>query len=336
MKVRKLVVPVTATLAVCGVLGAAPAAGQARLAVAPTWTEQAPATHPLGRSGAAMAYDAATGTAVLFGGVGGRLKILKFADTWTWDGSTWTKQAPTAHPPPLVGTGMAYDAATRTAVLFGGASVKTGRDAGGTWTWDGSTWAKQAPAASPSPRDGASMAYDAATGTVVLFGGFAQTTGLYLHDTWTWDGSTWTKQAPAASPPAWGAAGMAYDAATHSVVLFGGPNGDTWTWNGSTWAKQAPAASPSPRAGAGMAYDAATGTVVLFGGIGYSTGRYLGDTWTWDGTTWTRQNPAASPATGVNPAMAYDAATGSVVLFGGYTGRGPRPYHYHKGTWTWG
>ena len=285
MKVRKLVVPVTATLAVCGVLGAAPAAGQARPAVAPTWTEQAPATHPLGRSGAAMAYDAATGTAVLFGGVGGRLKILKFADTWTWDGSTWTKQAPTAHPPPLVGTGMAYDAATRTAVLFGGASVKTGRDAGGTWTWDGSTW---------------------------------------------------TKQAPAASPPAWGAAGMAYDAATHSVVLFGGPNGDTWTWNGSTWAKQAPAASPSPRAGAGMAYDAATGTVVLFGGIGYSTGRYLGDTWTWDGTTWTRQNPAASPATGVNPAMAYDAATGSVVLFGGYTGRGPRPYHYHKGTWTWG
>ena len=234
MKVRKLVVPVTATLAVCGVLGAAPAAGQARPAVAPTWTEQAPATHPLGRSGAAMAYDAATGTAVLFGGVGGRLKILKFADIWTWDGSTWTKQA------------------------------------------------------------------------------------------------------PAASPPAWGAAGMAYDAATHSVVLFGGPNGDTWTWNGSTWAKQAPAASPSPRAGAGMAYDAATGTVVLFGGIGYSTGRYLGDTWTWDGTTWTRQNPAASPATGVNPAMAYDAATGSVVLFGGYTGRGPRPYHYHRGTWTWG
>jgi hypothetical protein len=38
-----------------------------------------------------MAYDAATRTVVLFGGLGAEDKPLN--DTWTWDGSTWTEQA---------------------------------------------------------------------------------------------------------------------------------------------------------------------------------------------------------------------------------------------------
>ncbi len=75
------------------------------------------------------------------------------------------------------------------------------------------------------------MAYDAATGNVVLFGGVNNT---YLGDTWVWSGSTWTKQAPATSPPPRWSASMAYDAATGNVVLFGGnegePLGGTWTW----------------------------------------------------------------------------------------------------------
>jgi hypothetical protein len=130
------------------------------------------------------------------------------------------------------------------------------------------------------------MAYDAATGTVVLFGGEARhgVTGTTLGGTWTWDGSTWTRQAPATSPPARYEASMAYDAATGTAVLFGGYNAastrfaDTWTWDGSTWTKQTPAKVPYPRAGASMAYDAATGTVVLFGG---TSGHPLGNTWIW-------------------------------------------------------
>ena len=78
---------------------------------------------------------------------------------------------------------MAYDAATRNAVLFGGVGrVNYLRD---TWTWDGSTWTRQAPATSPPARAGASMAYDAATGTVVLFGGVTSSF-QNLGDTWTW------------------------------------------------------------------------------------------------------------------------------------------------------
>jgi len=47
----------------------------------------------------------------------------------------------------------------------------------------------------------------------------------------------WTKQAPAATPPGLFVTKMAYDAATGSVVMFGGVNpsnsivdGGTWTW----------------------------------------------------------------------------------------------------------
>src|SRR5215467_2069219 len=87
--------------------------------------------------------------------------------------------------------------------------------AGGSASAAVADWTQQAPAASPPARLDAAMAYDAATGTVVLFGGLIH--GTVLRDTWTWNGTTWTKQAPAASPPARYLASMAYDAATGTV-----------------------------------------------------------------------------------------------------------------------
>src|SRR5690348_3780463 len=130
-------------------------------------------------------------------------------------------------------------------------------------------WTQQHPAASPPGQHAVPMAYDAATGTDVLFG--YQDDLLQRSGTWTWDGSTWTQQASASSPPARLYAAMVYDAATGTVVLFGGQNnsgwlGDTWTWDGTTWTRRTPATHPPPLARAAMAYDAATGTVVLFGG----------------------------------------------------------------------
>ena len=55
------------------------------------------------------------------------------------------------------------------------------------------TWTKQHPAAHPSARQGASMAYDAATRNIVLFGGRhfgCPCSAGYLHSTWTWGGSS--------------------------------------------------------------------------------------------------------------------------------------------------
>ena len=51
--------------------------------------------------------------------------------------------------------------------------------------------------------------------------------------------------------------------------------------------------------------------------------------------TWTKQAPAASPPGRWLPSMAYDAATGTVVLFGGRGGCGCTGV-YFGGTWAWG
>ena len=45
--------------------------------------------------------------------------------------------------------------------------------------------------------------------------------------------------------------------------------------------------------------------------------RMHADTWTYNGVTWTKQSPSTSPPARSNAAMAYDPASGNVVLFGG-------------------
>ena len=115
---------------------------------------------------------------------------------------------------------------------------------------------------------------------------------------------------------------MAYDAATHTVVLFGGIGangtlGDTWTWNASAWTQQA-SASPSPRYGASLAYDNTLGDLVLFGGTNDVTN--LDDTWLWNGTYWSAATSSTSPVSRSAASMAYDADAHALVLFGGTNG----------------
>jgi hypothetical protein len=77
----------------------------AAVSVAPA---HAVSVHPSGRTGSAMAYDAARGQVVLFGG-GNATQV--FDDTWVWDGTTWTQKAPAHKPLGRSGHAMAYDAA---------------------------------------------------------------------------------------------------------------------------------------------------------------------------------------------------------------------------------
>jgi hypothetical protein len=117
-----------------------------------------------------------------------------------------------------------------------------------------------------------------------------------LDDTWTWDGSTWTQQHPAATPPG-GAAWAAYDPTRRNLVLcVTGPAADaqTWVWDGTGWKQKHPATSPKPRLFASIAYDDAVGKVVLFGGKGVGagvTGDATNELWLWDGANWEQWRP---------------------------------------------
>jgi len=173
----------------------------------------------------------------------------------------------------------------------------------------------------PQGRWAASLAYDAAHHSVVLFGGLAGQT--VLGDTWSWDGSTWSAhQGLSVSPPARQGGAMAYDEARHQVLLFGGVGAsgslnDTWVWDGTAWQELRPSHSPSARDGATMVFDPALGSVILFGGMDDTTAMPspMSDTWSWNGTDWA-QLPAPSPGGGVRPRMAFLGGANLVERFG--------------------
>jgi hypothetical protein len=272
---------------------------------------------PSARCCMGLAYDEATKSTVLFGGIG------PLGDTWIWRGG-WQRVSPATSPSARSGAGMAYDGAAGNIVLFGGAD-SSGTLLDDTWTWDGTTWTQQFPPVSPPARyfNLTNMSYDAATQNVVLFGG-GGSSGV-LGDTWTWNGvtKTWTQQNPTLSPSA-RLAPMAYDAATQSVVLFGGNAGsaqftDTWYWKGNTWTQLFPASAPTARTSASMAYDANLGAIVLFGGYAGIWEDSLNDTWIWNGITWAQIHPATVPPNRYNFGMDYDPVNKTVLMFGGYS-----------------
>jgi hypothetical protein len=234
---------------------------------------------------------------------------------------------------------MAYDPANGTVVQFGDESFPGNSVQDDTWTWDGHNWTKQHPETHPPGRGLPAVAYDPAHHNVVLFGGVTGTRShpTFLNDTWTWDGTDWTRQHPDVSPPARFAASLVTDPTTHSVLLFGGVVAgfanlsDTWTWDGTNWTERHPVTIP--QADSSMAPDPATHTIVAFGGgSAFNPSTPLVDsTWTWDGTNWTLQNPAHHPSARQLAGMAFDAAAGNVLLFSGLIG----PFVGSDQTWTW-
>lgn len=184
-------------------------------------------------------------------------------------------------------------------------------------------WVQQAPAVSPEGRCNHGLAFDAARGEIVLFGGGCVGSTLKLGDTWVWNCSVWTQRSPVNQPPPRNAHGMAYDSARQRVVLYGGvgANGvlltDTWEWDGVDWQPRTPAHAPGVYEPGSMAYDSARGVVVLFGGY-RTAGGLSAETWLWDGTDWIQRTPAHAPSARSRCGMAFDSRRGRMVLFGGH------------------
>ena len=191
-----------------------------------------------------------------------------------------------------------------------------------------SGWINLQPSAPPSPRALEGLAFEPASGLVVMFAG-SGTSGL-LGDTWLFAGGTWVPLAPATSPSPRTNMPLAQSPTTGRVVLFGGATGpglvDAATWEFDTaslnWIDMTPPLGPSPvaRQHGCIVHDSQRGRTVLFGGTDGSGGSVFGDTWEWDGASWTNLTPAVSPAARAWQSMAYDSMRGRTVLFGGYNG----------------
>jgi cysteine-rich repeat protein len=237
----------------------------------------------------AMTYDRADDVTIAFGGNDGNTELR---DTIIFNGSSWG--SPVASLPAAVscsvssGTGrsswLAYDEKIEKPVLVRGAGnlVKTL-----TYTWDSQNvaWTQVVTATAPPPRLEAAMTYDAAHGTIVLFGGISCTDGMRFNDTWLFDGTTWTQVTPLHSPAHRSGASMAYDDRTQLVIMFGGLRmdgalGETWTWDGQDWTQLALPIAPDPRYDATLAFDAVRANVMLFGGT-LDSGMLTSEVWTY-------------------------------------------------------
>lgn len=208
---------------------------------------------------------------------------------------------------------MVYDSFRRRTVLFGGSGEA--EHLNDTWEWDGVSWKKLLPDASPSAYFGHSMAYDPLRNRMVLFGGFTDSGST--NDLWEWDGTDWEKITPiTAEIPAersWHS--MVFDVKSEKIILFGGYYwtgsdsiyfNDVWEWDGSAWkiksyGNMIDPGDPLKRSGHAMAYDPGRMRTVMYGGTadGFITNDSL---WEWDGILWQEIVPA-DPENDGNPPL---------------------------------
>ncbi len=264
-----------------------------------------------------------------------------------------TPAGPPATPPARSGAAVAFDGAHDVLILFGGMGAG-GRRLNDTWTFDGSRWTQHGLADAPPGAGPGQMAFDGASGSVVLFTGPDQT--------WTWDGSRWIRQHPVHQPPKSGP--LAYNPSLGVVVLLaqsGQAGTHTWGWNGNDW-YPINESVPDPGTLAALAYDVRGGRLL---GVGDGTWAYIGNRWSrlsdlppgmtvdgaamtssnelnapvafaggglwaWDGKAWQAKEPADGIAPRQGPALADDEKRQMLVLFGGVGSGG-----LLGDTWTW-
>jgi cysteine-rich repeat protein len=300
----------------------------------PSWIDLGASGIPADRFFYTLAYDAARGKMVMFGGVATGFTSI-FNDTWLWDGASWFAPVVATSPPARWGQAMTYDAARRQIVMFGGLGINANHvseEQSDTWLWDGTTWTQVFPAHSPPARTRFELAYDSARQRVVLFGGCVNATDA-LDDTWEWDGTDWTQVIVSTAPtvttcPLAKGHAMAFDATRGRMVLtttYETP-ATTWEYDGTAWQI---ALQPSDGFD-DLVYDAALGRVLGLAWLGVDGGTWFA----WDGAAWQAISSTTGPSSRALIPIAYDSVRRRVVMFGGNTDPGSG-YDTINDDWEW-
>lgn len=202
----------------------------------------------------------------------------------------------------------------------------------------------------PVARGYAMMADLPAEPGVVLLGGATRPGPVDLSDMWTFTSEAgWREITPAAVPELTGSqfggklVGTTFAFHTPSgVAVFVDIQGNPWTYDPATnnWTDRPSGAGPTALLGAAMTYDSASDRMIVFGGLDPETFSENNETWVYDvdTSTWERMDPARSPSPRNFSAMAYDAGSDRVILFGGAPASGVLgdtwAYDYESDAWT--
>lgn len=253
----------------------------------------------------------------------------------------WEQFSP-ANPPSGGGTtryvhGMAFDKTNGEMIIFGG-SPSTDDN---TYSLTPATFTTKSPATRPGPRQDIAFCFDEANANILMFGGDKISFPSYdqTDETWTWDGSTWTHETPAHSPPARRAATIA--STPTYTLLFGGVSSaladyfdDTWKWESGDWTQLSPSTVPHKRMYHAMGYDAVSDTVIMYGGSNGGS-LTLKETWEWDGSDWTQLSPATAPEMYSNAGLTWHPGLEMLVMAHGFrVGPGGDPNTDQVWAWT--
>lgn len=245
-----------------------------------------PPQGPVARHGHAIAFDAARGRIVLFGG----RRITLLSDTWEWDGDRWRQLVSVATPPRRIEGAMACDERRGVMVLCGG-SDDAAQTLVDTWELVGDQWrpfAGTTPAYGPRP----AMAFDAARGEILLVGAGA------FH----FDGVQWRAGDPAIGPVDQGA--LAFDPSRQVAVAWR-RNQSVLEFDGAQWRSVGPS---QPDLHVALHYDPDARTIELNETTGHRG-------WHWDGIARRERPHAAHPAFGSITSF-VDPVRGVIVAVG--------------------
>ena len=216
---------------------------------------------------------------------------------------TWTELIPTGGPPAargFHGTTAVSDPLNNRMIIFGGMSTSFGSTLNDTWVLTNAnglggtpTWINLNPSNTPPPRSGHSAVYDEINNRMIIFGGCAGGCEPTRNDVWVLTNAnglggtpTWIQLSPSGSIPNGRVAHAAvYDAASNSMIMFGGHNGtgigdatyqETWVLSNANGLGGTPqwtqlfttGGMPPGRYGVRGAYDADNNRMMVFGGNG--------------------------------------------------------------------
>lgn len=305
----------------------------------------------------AVAFAPSVGRLVSYGGTAGYTVPTGVSMLDPKTGSWTTIKATRGWPSARAHARMAWDPVRKRLVMFGGRATN-GALLQDTWAFNPSTkaWTPLITncrrVVCPPARGGGALVWSSKIEKLVLFGGFtADDWGL--NDSWTFDGTAWKELSTTGGPSGRYLFGMAEDAASGKLVVYGGVerthvgSGDliaatedsrTWLLDPVTgaWATVQTPTVPEGRAEIGMAYVGSLGGVVV------STGSPAGPMETWSNSTWvydmaardwTRVTTGGSvPTPRNNATLTANPADGSAILNGG-TGDNQLPITLSDRTW---
>jgi hypothetical protein len=320
----------------------------------PSLTVLGPAT----RTMPSAILDSATNTMLVFGGQ--NTGVADLNDLWSWAVSEDTSvdwlpvTAQGSVPAARYGHTAVYDSTNSRMTVFGGAEglssaapcendvwlLQNANGVGGTPTW----MSVATSGGVPRPRYAHAAAYDAATDTMMVFGGSDCAAGFF-NEVWTlshanglggipnWKQLTVTGTGPVGRE----SSSVVYDAGSNELIVFGGDSGplntlnDVWmlshangTGGTPNWTQLFPTGTaPTARTGHTAIYDRVNNRMTIFGGV-TGSGIVLADAWVLIGANgksgtpaWSMINPTTAGVPRAYHSVVYNTSTNEMIVFAG-------------------